>query len=87
MQVLSVNTSSWIDGSNTEIRVEFEDDAWAEAEKWNGPGEKMVERCFWRLVSERWDEISGDSVRFIVNRNEVLGLIERLRIANNEIVN
>jgi len=46
MQVLSVNTGSWITDSNTEIRVEFVDDAWAEAEKWNGPGGKMVEKCF-----------------------------------------
>ncbi len=86
MHVVSTNTSRWIEGSNTEIRVEFEDDARAEAEKWNGPGENMLEKCFWRLLSERWNEISGESVRFKVSRDEVLGLIERLRIANDEIV-
>ncbi|HEV2277295.1 MAG TPA: hypothetical protein VGS02_03895 [Acidobacteriaceae bacterium] len=82
-----MNTSGWIEGSNTEIRVEFDDDAWAEAEGWSGPGEKIVEKCFWRLVWERWDEVSGESVRFRVSRSDLLGLVERLQAANNEIVN
>jgi hypothetical protein len=84
MYVITVNTNSWIEGSDTEIRLEFEDDARAEAEKWSGPSENMLEKCFWRLVHERWEEVRGASVRFKISRLDVLGLIERLRLVNAE---
>ena len=87
MYVVTTNTSGWIKGSNTEIRVEFEDDAKAEAERWNGPGENILEKCVWRLLYERRDEVQGTSVSFRLNKQEVLGLVERLRIANCESVN
>lgn len=87
MHVISVNTGEWIEGSNTEVFVEFEDDARAEAEKWSGPGENMLEKCFWRLLHERRAEVHGTSVRFRVSRRDVLGLIENLRIANAETLN
>jgi len=87
MYVVTTNTSGWIKDSNTEIRVEFEDDAKAEAESWNGSGENMLEKCVWRLLYERRDEVQGISVSFRLNRQDVLGLVERLRIANSESVN
>ena len=87
MYAMTTNTSGWIEGSNTEIRVEFEDDAKAEAERWSGPGENMLEKCVWRLLYERRDEVQGASVRFRLSKQEVLGLVERLRIANSESVN
>ena len=87
MYVLTTNTGKWIEGSNTEVVVEFDDEAKAEAEKWNGPGENMLEKCFWRLLHDRWDEIGGTSVRFRVSRRDVLELIERLRVANAETLN
>jgi len=85
--IVTTNTSAWIDGSNTEIRVEFEDDAKAEAERWSGPGENMLEKCVWRLLFERRDEVQGASVSFRLNRQEVLGLVERLRTAKSESAN
>jgi len=87
MYAVTTNTSGWIEGSNTEIRVEFEDDAKAEAERWSGPGENMLEKCVWRLLYERRDEVQDASVRFRLSKQEVLGLVERLRIANSESVN
>jgi hypothetical protein len=87
MYVVTTNTSGWIEGSNTAIRVEFEDDARAEAEKWSGPRENMLDKCVWRLLYERSDEVRGSSVTFTLNRREVLGLIERLKAANSESVN
>jgi hypothetical protein len=78
MYVITTNTSRCIEGTNTEIRVEFEEDARVEAEKWNGPDESMLSRCFWRLLYERWDEVRGDSVSFRLNKQDVLGLVERL---------
>ncbi|MGD0903574.1 MAG: hypothetical protein ABR924_11605 [Terracidiphilus sp.] len=87
MHVVSTNTGLWIEGSNTEIRVEFEEEAKAEAEKLSGPGEKLLDKCFWRLVHEHWDEVRGASVEFKVDRRDLLGLIERLRLANAETVN
>ena len=87
MYIVTTNTSAWIDGSNTEIRVEFEDDAKAEAERWSGPGENMLEKCVWRLLFERRDEVQGASVSFRLNRQEVLGLVERLRTAKSESAN
>ena len=87
MHVVTTNTSGWIEGSNTEIRVEFEDEAKAEAERWSGPGENMVEKCFWRLVHERWEEVKGTTVSFRVDKQDVLGLVQRLRLANAEISN
>jgi two-component sensor histidine kinase len=82
MHVVTTNTGEWVEGSSTEIRVEFDDEARAETEKWSGSGENMLEKCFWRLVHERWDEVHGPSVEFRLNRRDVLGLIERLRVAN-----
>jgi hypothetical protein len=87
MYVVTTNKGSWVEGSNTDIRVEFEDDAKAEAEKWSGPGENMLEKCVWRLLYERRDDVRGTAVSFRLNRQDVLGLIERLRIANAEAVN
>ena len=78
MYVITTNTSGWVKGSNTDIRVEFEDDAKAEAEIWSGPGENMLEKCVWRLLHERWIEVQGASVTFRLNRQGVSGLIERL---------
>jgi len=79
MHVVTTNTGGWIEGSNTEVRVEFEDEAKAEAERWSGPGENMVDGCVWRLLHERWDEVTGASVSFRLNRQDVLGLIDRLK--------
>ena len=87
MYVVTTNTSSWVEGTNTEVRIEFEDDAKAEAEKWNGPGESMLEKCVWRLLYEQRNEIHGVAVSFRLNKRDVMGLIERLRIANAEAVN
>ena len=87
MYVVTTNASGWIEGSNTNIRVEFEDDAKAEAEKWSGPGENMLEKCVWRLLYERRHEVQGALVSFRLSRQEVLELIERLRIANSESAN
>ncbi len=87
MYVISTNTGKWIEGSNTEVTVEFDDEARAEAEKWSGPGENMLEKCFWRLLHDRWNEIDGTSVRFTVSRRDLLELIEKLRIANAETLN
>ena len=84
MYVVSTNTGGWVEGTNTEIRIEFEDDAKAEADRWSGPAENMLEKCTWRVISERWDEVTGDSVTFRLSRPDVLGLIERLRQANLE---
>jgi hypothetical protein len=87
MYVITTNTSGWIEGSNTAIRLEFEDGAKSEAEKWSGPGENMLEKCVWRLLYERRDEVCGPSVTFTLSKREVLGLIDRIRIANSESVN
>jgi len=87
MHIVSTNTSGWIEGSNTEIRVEFEDDAKVEAEKWSGPGQNMLEKCVWRLLHERWEEVRGEQVVFVVSKRDVQGLLKRLRIANSESVN
>jgi hypothetical protein len=87
MYVVRTNTSRWVEGSNTEVRVEFEDDAKAEAESWNGPGEDMISKCFWRLLHERWEDVHGDSVTFVLSKRDVQGLVERLRFANSESVN
>ena len=87
MYVVTTNTNGWIKDSNTSIRVEFEDDAKVEAERWSGPGENMVDKCVWRLLHERRDEVRGPSVTFSLNRRDVVGLIDRLRVANSESVN
>ena len=87
MHVVTTNTGGWIQGSNTEIRVEFEDDAKSEADRWSGPGENMLEKCVWRFISEMRDEVHGPSVVFRLGKSDVLGLIERIRIANAEILN
>jgi hypothetical protein len=86
MYAITTSSEGWINRSSTKIRVEFDDDAKAEADQWSGPCENMLEKCVWRLLFERRDEVLGEFVRFKVTRDEVLGLIERLRIANNEIV-
>jgi hypothetical protein len=78
MYWLSVNTSGWVDGGHTEIRIGFTEEAKAEAELWSTPDEKLIERCFWRLVSERWDEIFGDSVTFEVDLPTMQRLISSL---------
>jgi hypothetical protein len=78
MYWISVNTSGWVDGGHTEIRIGFTDEAKAEAERWSSSEEKLIERCFWRFVSEHWDEIKGDSVTFEVDLAEIQGLISRL---------
>jgi hypothetical protein len=85
--VITTNTGGWIEGSNTDVRVEFEDDAKVEAELWSGPGENMLEKCVWRLLFERRGEVCGNSVTFTLGRRDVLGLIDRLRAANSEPVN
>ncbi len=87
MYVVTTKTSDWKSGPNTDIRVEFEDDAKAEAEKWGGPGENMLEKCVWRFLSEHLDELEGASATFRLRKQDVLGLIERLRIANSESMN
>ena len=87
MYVVTTKTSDWKKGPNTEIRVEFEDDAKAEVDIWSGPGEKMLEKCVWRFLYEHLDDLEGASVTFRLSRQDVLGLIERLRIANDESVN
>ncbi|MGA2277432.1 MAG: hypothetical protein ABSG00_07500 [Terracidiphilus sp.] len=84
MYLVSVNTGDWVEGSNTEIRVEFDDEAKADAENGSNPGEKLLDKCFWRLVYERWEEVQGASVSFRVDRRVLLGLIERLRVAEAE---
>jgi hypothetical protein len=86
MHTVWINTGEWMKGSNTEVRLEFEDDAKLEAEKWSGPGEKMLDKCFWRFVYENRDKIRGDRVTFRLNKQDVLGLIERLRVANAETI-
>jgi hypothetical protein len=78
MHWITVNTSGWVEDGHTEIRVGFTDEAKAEAERWSGPSEKLIERCFWRLVSERWSEIQGTSVTFEVDLPTIQGLISRL---------
>ena len=78
MYWITVNTSGWVEGGNTEVKVGFTDQAKAEAERWSGPNEKLVERCFWRLLSERWDEVQGESVTFEVDLSTIKGLISRL---------
>ncbi len=78
MYWINVNTSDWVDGGNTEIRVGFTNNARAEANKWSSPGEKLIERCFWRLVHERWSVIKGDTVMFEVDLETMRGLISRL---------
>jgi len=87
MYVVTTNTGGWVEGTNTEIRIEFDDDAKAEADKWSGPSENMLEKCAWRVISERWDGVSGDSITIRLGRSDVLGLIERLRVANKETPN
>jgi hypothetical protein len=87
MYVVTTNSGSWIQDSNTEIRVEFEDDAKAEADRWSGPGESMVEKCVWRFLYENRDEVHGSSVVFRLSKRDVLELIDRLRIANAEKLN
>jgi hypothetical protein len=87
MYVVTTNTGGWVEGTNTEIRIEFDDDAKAEADKWSGPTKNMLEKCAWRVISERWDEVSGDSITIRLSRFDVLGLIERLRVANKETPN
>jgi len=77
MYWISVNTSEWV-GGDTEIRVGFTDEATAEAERWSSPGEKLISRCFWRLLYERWDEVQGESVTFHVDLPTIKGLISRL---------
>jgi hypothetical protein len=74
-------------GTTTEIRIEFDDDAKSEAEKWNGPGENVLEKCYWRSVFEHIEECIGPSVTFRVSRADIFGLIERLKLANSESVN
>jgi hypothetical protein len=78
MYWITVNTSGWIEGGHTEIRVGFTDEAKAEAERWSVSGEKLIERCFWRLVQERWSEVTGDQVTFEVDLPTIEGLIRRL---------
>jgi hypothetical protein len=78
MYWINVNTSAWLEGGNTEIRVGFTDEAKAEAERLSSPAEKLIERCFWRLTFERRDEIHGDSVTFEVDLPMIQGLISRL---------
>ena len=75
------------DGTTTEVRIEFEDDAKVEAERWNGPGENMVEKCYWRSVYEHIDECTGPFVTFRLKLADIQGLIERLRSANAELPN
>jgi len=87
MYVVTTNTNGWKKGPNTEIRVEFEDDAKAEADRWSGPGENMLEKCVWRFLREHLDELEGASVVFRLCKQDVLGLVERLRTANAEFVN
>ena len=87
MYVLTTKTSGWKEGPNTDVRVEFEDEAKAEADKWSGPGENMLEKCVWRFLSEHLDDLEGASVTFRLNQQDVLGLVERLRTANSESVN
>ena len=87
MYVVSTNTGGWKKGSKTEIRIEFDDDAKLEAERWSGPAENMIDKCSWRLIYERRDEIEGDSVTFRLSKGDVLGLIEKLRLANSETAN
>jgi hypothetical protein len=87
MHVVTANTGDWIEGTNTEIRVEFDDEATSEAARWSRPGEDMISKCFWRFVHEHWDEVRGACVSFTVGKREVQGLIARLRIANAETVN
>ena len=84
MYLVSVNTGDWVEGSNTEIRVEFDDEAKTDAENGSNPGEKLLDKCFWRLVYERWGEVQGTSVSFKVDRQNLPGLIERLRAAEIE---
>jgi hypothetical protein len=78
MYWISVNTSSWVDGGHTEIRIGFTDEAKREADNWSTPNERLIDRCFWRLVSERWDEVAGDLVTFEVDLPTIKGLISRL---------
>jgi hypothetical protein len=87
MYVLSVNTSKWLEGTNCEIRVEFEDDARLEAEKWSGPAENMIERCFWRLVYLKEAEIRGESVTFRLDRQAVLRLVQELHEGDSRKLN
>ena len=46
MYLLSSTMRHTEDGSLTEIRIEFDDDAKAEAEKWSRPSENMLEKCY-----------------------------------------
>jgi hypothetical protein len=87
MYVLSSTMEHPEDGSATEIRIEFDDDAKAEAERGSGPGENMLEKCYWRSIYEHVDECRGPSVTFRLRQADVRGLIERLRIANPESLN
>ena len=57
MYVVTTNTSGWIEGSNTEVRVEFEDEAKAETDKLWRLGENLLEKCVWRFLYERRDEV------------------------------
>jgi hypothetical protein len=63
----------------TAIRIEFDDDAKEEAVRSSKLGESMLERCCWRLIYNRRDEVSGDSVTFSVSRKDVIELIWQLR--------
>ncbi|HEV2134804.1 MAG TPA: hypothetical protein VGR47_11170 [Terracidiphilus sp.] len=87
MYVLSSTMQHPEDGTTTEIRIEFEDDAKLEAERWSGPGENMVEKCYWRSVYEHIDECIGPSVTFRLKLADIQGLIERLRSVNAELLN
>jgi hypothetical protein len=87
MYVLSSTMGHPEDGSTTEIRIEFDDDAKTEAERWSGPGENMLEKCYWRSVYEHIDECHGPSVTFQLKQADIRGLIERLRVASSESLN
>jgi hypothetical protein len=57
----------------TAIRIEFDDDARQEAIRASRPGESMLERCCWRLIYNRDEEIEqakDDSVTLRVDRSE-----------------
>ena len=84
MYVITTTTTDY----KTAIRVEFDDDAKQEAVRASRPGENMLERCCWRLIYNRDEQVKQakeDSVTLTVDRLEVLELIWQLREVDGQL--
>ena len=84
MDVITTTTTDY----KTAIRIEFDDDAKQEAVRAPRPGENMLERCCWRPIYNRDEEIEqakDDSATLRVDRSEVLELIWQLREVDGQL--